>query len=66
VATPQSITDAVAAGPASAGNRSENATAHNLRDLIAWEKHRAASDAAASPVEFLHGMTIKLVPPGGS
>lgn len=66
MATPQQITDAVAAGPASAGNRTENATAHNLRDLIAFEKHRVASSAAQSPAAFLQGMTVKLVPPGGS
>lgn len=66
MATPQEITDAVAAGPSSAGNRSENATAHNLRDLIAFEKHRASNTAAQSPAAFLQGMTVKLVPPGGS
>lgn len=38
-----------AAGPASAGNRTENATAHNLKDLVEADKYlreRAAADAA--------------------
>ncbi len=60
------ITDAVAAGPASAGNKSENATAHSLRDLIALEKHRAANSAAVNFSGFLNAHTVKLVPPGGS
>lgn len=59
-------TDAVAAGPASAGNRSENATQQSLLDLIELEKHRAASSLVQSPAAFLQGMTLKLVPPGAS
>lgn len=59
-------TDAVAAGPASAGNRSENATQQRIESLIALEKHRAAGTAISSPAAFLQGMTIKLIPPGAS
>lgn len=59
-------TDAVAAGPASAGNRSENATQQPIPDLIALEKHRGSSSLLQSPAAYLQGMTIKLIPPGGS
>ena len=59
-------TDEVAAGPVSAGNRSENATQQRIGDLIALEKHRAAGVAAASPAAFLKGITVKLIPPGAS
>ncbi len=59
-------TDAVALQPASAGNRSENATQHSLKDLIALEKHRGITDAATDPAAWLGKMTLKLKPPGGS
>lgn len=60
------ITDAVAAGPKSAGNKSENATSQSLADLIALEKHRGANTALANPARFLSKSTVKLIPPGGS
>lgn len=64
MSTISDITDAVAAGPASAGNKSETATAQKLTDLIALEKYRNANAAMTAPGLALRAMTVKLVPPG--
>lgn len=69
MAVPDNITEtiaATAAGPASAGNRTENATAHNPRDLIEVDKYlrsRAAADAteaAANPFGQVQFVQIEL------
>ena len=53
-----------ALGPQSAGNKSENATAHSLSDQMALRKMLAADAAVASPGLALRAMTVKLIPPG--
>ncbi len=60
------IIDANIAGPASAGNKSENATAQDPLKLIAVAKYKKSQEAAASPAGFLKAITVKLVPPGAT
>jgi len=49
MSTPQEITDAAAAGPASASVDGRSGTQHSLRDLIELEKWRANQTAANGP-----------------
>lgn len=60
----EAITDAVAAGPQSAGNKAENATSHSIPDLIALEKHRA--EVAASRSGNLGVRFFNTKPPGAT
>lgn len=53
--TPEEIAalvDAAAEGPASASVDGRSGTQHNLKDLIAFEKHRKGEEAAASTTGF--------------
>lgn len=54
--------DEVASGPASASGDSGSIQQHNLRDLIAFEKHRGGSSAVETTRRGLR--FNKFVPPG--
>ena len=57
------IISTVADGPASATADGVSVTQHNLRDLIAADKHVAASAASTDPWKAIRRRQI--VPPGG-
>jgi hypothetical protein len=40
-------------------------TRRSLSELMEYEKHLAAQQAAANPARAFKGMTMKVVPPGG-
>jgi len=52
--------------PASGSVDGISISRRSLTELMDYEKHQAAKAATASPAAMFKGMTLRIVPPGGS
>jgi hypothetical protein len=56
---------AAAAKAASVSNDGVTVTQRPLTELMAYENHKAAQTATASPAAMMKAIQLQLVPPGG-